>query len=193
MRVSPAQVTDALNGLQGAAGSQTADAFGATDPVSQGEQVFSGQKQNPLWPIIAVVCALGWLLTSLLWWHRSRGGKSTGESGIGQSTARTPATPKGILTACAQNDPAETLQALRQWLRTLGHSGTLEQWAQTQGNSALSREIAGLEAACYSQTQSGQWNGAVLAEALNATEFQKRGARKKPSGNRSALPPLYPT
>ncbi|MEM8489642.1 MAG: BatD family protein [Pseudomonadota bacterium] len=193
VRVSPAQVTDALNGLQGAAGSQAADTLGATDPASQGEQAYSVQKQNPLWPIIAAVCALGWLSTSLLWWFRSRGASSAGESGIGQTTATTPATPKGILTACAQNDPARTLHALRQWVRTLGHSGTLEQWAQTQSNAALSREIAGIEAACYSQTQSDQWNGAALAEALNATEFQKRNSRKKRSGNSSALPPLYPT
>jgi len=134
------------------------------------------------WPWIAAFCAAGWLATSLWWWFSRR------RSGNGAQAAPpvTRETPKALLNACRSNDAPTARRELLAWVRGRGHTASLAHWLRDEGSSELNAAVSDLEAALYGTADESSWNGAALAEAVEAWE-SKRAER----GTGNALPDLY--
>lgn len=137
-----------------------------------------------VWPWVAGGCALGWMLTSLLWWWRAK--TPTPRQARTQPVVITP--PK-LSDACRQNNPSMAREALRAWLLQQGHTGSIEAWLGQQDSDALTRAVQDLERCLYrhdSDTQDRDWNGKALSDAVGGLAKAPR-----PEKENGALPELY--
>lgn len=178
-----------LTVLPSAAAPGQADATSAS-PLELTERstqsVNSAATSINVWALIAAACASGWILTSLLWWRRSK-------KPVPQAAAKPAATstPPKLFDACKKNDPVLAREALRAWLRDQGHAGPIGDWLQVQNSPALREAVEDLECCLYQgdrdqSSQGSDWNGSDLAAAVHALPQTK--AAPKASG---ALPELY--
>jgi len=136
---------------------------------------------NGAWPWIAGICALGWIITSVLWWRRAK--RLPPKQMPTQTTAISP--PK-LFEACKQNNPSLARAALRAWLLEQGHGGSIEMWLREQNIEALSNAVADLERCLYQSDDDNGWDGKALSDAI-------KSLAKAPTDRTapSALPPLY--
>jgi hypothetical protein len=165
-----------------------------TAPAQPGTAATVASTNRPgAWPWIAGLCALGWLLTSLLWWWRAR----LPEQIHTEAKPRPQTSTRAVLAACSDNNALRARQELLRWLRDQGFNGTIGEWTQRQDSPELSAAISDLESALYSGDRAAgnkvdgdddiqRWNGSALAAALRALP-----AKAAAPAADSALPPLY--
>jgi hypothetical protein len=145
------------------------------------------------WPAVSAVLALGWLVTSLLWWRssRARGGAVPARAARSQDPAeRKPRERKALReveAACAANDADAARRGLLEWAearfpaappRSLGALAS-------ELNGAAAREVLDLEAHIYGAAP-GQWEGRALRTALADLDASRN------SGNLEKEEPLLP-
>lgn len=142
-------------------------------------------KANGVWPWIAAFCALGWVLTSILWWRRPAAPSAPKQAKVPGAAATAPK----LFDACKQNNPGLAREALRSWVLQQGHVGSIEAWLRQQNSDALSNAVQDLERYLYqrdSDVQTGDWTGKALADAVRGL------AKTSPvKTNDRALPELY--
>ncbi|WOJ95617.1 BatD family protein [Congregibacter brevis] len=144
-----------------------------------------------LWPWIAAFCALGWIVTSLLWWRR---GPRIETRATPETVVST--TPPKLFDACKANNPVLARESLRLWLHDQGHIGPINDWLMQKDSAALTDAVQELERCLYREelgnSEGGldaatpQWNGSALAKAVR--ELPKT-INKRAANN--ALPELY--
>jgi len=138
------------------------------------------KERSGAWPWIAGFCAAGWLATSLWWWLSRRRGQVQSEP---PAPRRTPA---ALLKACRANDAPATRRELLAWVRDQGHTRSLANWLRDEGSEDLNAAVSELEAALYGSADVTSWQGAALADAIEAWE---RGRDRQDAD--SPLPDLY--
>ncbi|MDH3527734.1 MAG: BatD family protein [Gammaproteobacteria bacterium] len=143
------------------------------------------------WPWISAALAIGWLVTLVFWWVRSRGirhavpgEKSTASKAMEANVAR-----KQFLAACQANDATTARRMLLAW--AAAHWPTdppqgLEALAQRLHDPVAGEALAELNRALYKED--GTWNGVSLSKCLQQLPQQDSG---KPTA-RDVLAPLYP-
>ncbi|GAB5414181.1 MAG: BatD family protein [Congregibacter sp.] len=171
----------------------------STDSVDAADSL-STTTSNPLWQIVAAICAFGWLGTSLLLLRarRSTPSASTGPAKRADKVMP-PASLSSVLAACKRNDPGAAHRALLQWLAVEAPGISLMDWARSSDERALSEAVLELQTRLYglgeqtgSRGSSG-WSGQPLAEALQAwSKAQGSGTKALATAQKSALPALYP-
>jgi hypothetical protein len=158
----------------------------AADP--EGEAAAPTARTDPgLWPWLSGLLALGWAVTIVLWWRRSRGPRPE---------AATTALPdsktasRGLRQAVRAGDPEAAARALLDWGAALWPGApprSLRQLAE-RCDSPVATGITALERTLYAASAE-RWNGEELLRAV--------AAFRPPSGDSAApaggLPPLYPT
>ncbi len=143
---------------------------------------------NPiLWQWATGVCAVGWLLTALLWW-RQRATK--------QPTPPTPPPPScqgatqgsktAVVKAARDNDARTTYDALCLWGKQLAndHSTGADYWQKCE-DLTVREQVARLQRCLYAADHDS-WQGTALIEAL-----QQWTPTTSPE-SASALPSFYP-
>ena len=148
----------------------------------------SDRESNPLWPTIAVVSTMGWLLTLIYLW-RSRRSIQTRHSDEHDSVPEKQ-TFKALLAACRQEDALAVRSAMIAWSATLfpdtpPHS--LEQVSTRFADGELAAQLDALDSGLFGSTQM-TWSGAAVAARAKQLRSQHK---KKPPAN-SALT-LYPS
>ena len=135
--------------------------------------------EQGLWPWIAAVCGIGWLVTTVLWL------RNRPRPAIAEAPAKPRTTPTEVLNACRANDAPRAERELRHWLTATGHRGTCESWAAQWNDPQLAQAVSDLLKARYGAGDTA-WDGQPLARAIQDL--------KEPSAQttQSALPTLYP-
>ncbi|TXS92790.1 protein BatD [Parahaliea maris] len=137
------------------------------------------------WRSVAVVCALGWLLTLALWWRGRNPGlpeqKTTDRQDGSESQAF-----KQLMAACASNQSAAARQALQAWGASLfpGEAGPhLKTLRQQAGSEELDQALDALEQALFAPG-GVPWEGASLAHCVTRLrpELRKAGNARTPDG-----------
>lgn len=138
------------------------------------------------WQGVALVMAIGWLITLLLWWRgRAHGSVKPVDKSVEIETIR--AARKRVKEACHNNDAAAAKEALIAWAES--------RWPQTRPASLgdlaqrvsadLAATINELSHTLYSEAK-GEWRGDKLWQAFK-TEQSESGAKQEVSD----LAPLF--
>ncbi|WP_162846047.1 BatD family protein [Seongchinamella sediminis] len=166
----------------------TATTDGASSAASSGpEPVIVQSGAVRVWQVLALACALGWLLTAGLWWRSRR--EVTGGSEE-PAPARSPkAAYKSLLAACAADQPQQARKQLILWAAARCDRGitSLEQAATLLADPALTSELKALEQSLYGQ-DADSWRGDQLRAIV------ERLQRQRPAGQpqRDEQLRLYP-
>jgi len=143
------------------------------------------------WPWISVALGVGWLLTLILWWWRTRMARAV-------SGAQHPATSKSpvaatarkdFLAACQVDDAMCARRTLLAWAAAHWPADPprgLESLAQRVTDPAAREALLELNRALYKE--GGSWNGARLAQCLP----QLPKAESRTDKHNTVLNPLYP-
>ncbi|WOJ94373.1 BatD family protein [Congregibacter variabilis] len=168
----------------GKADGTSASPLELTDQATQ--SVNGAVSSTNVWALIAAACASGWILTSFMWWRRS---KKPAPQAPQKPTASS-SVPK-LFDACKSNDPSLAREALRAWLREQGHAGPIGDWLREQNSPPLQKAVEALESCLYRgdserDPQANRWDGSDLAAAVRALPKTKATAKTN-----NALPELY--
>ncbi|WP_414981465.1 BatD family protein [Congregibacter sp.] len=154
------------------------------------DSLVSASLRSSIWLPIAMACAAGWILTSLIWWRRSK------TLAVPKASPRheIAITPPKLSDACKKDDPVLAREALRAWIRAQGYSGTIGDWLGVQNSIPLTEAVEELERCLYrhrgpgseQDTKSNRWNGSTLASAIHALPKSSRSGKAT-----NALPELY--
>jgi hypothetical protein len=159
-----------------------------------------------LWQGIAFICALGWLMT-LIVWRRTHGRLKTlqqsgSQDGVRQSSAADGAETllrgkhkieSALFSAAQQHKAKETLHLLRQWAAQEYPADnapleTLYQRADQELRTALDE----INAYVYA-SQADIWRGDFLLQALrNFIAAERNDGQSGNTSSQEDLPPLYP-
>ncbi len=141
------------------------------------------QPENKLWFALALFFGSAWLLTLLyLIATRKANKKIAKPQKIEQKSS---GSIKLLKQACADNDRDKAKQALLAWGREHCQKNNLAAIAK-ECDSALSKEIQGLNMALYSKANSS-WQGEALWQAFQKNEQLKFASKQTDDG----LPPLF--
>lgn len=152
-----------------------------------------GSPSSPLWQLISILLAVGWLST--LWrWHRfkkqnnsvTKPEKRTDEN-ISEKNAF-----KDFEAACKMNNPQQVRTSLIQWATSFWHKDrpvSLDDIAALANSNELTAELNALSECLYSQDSQSQWRAESLLSLVSA--LRKSGAHKKSGRSINELPPLY--
>jgi len=157
-----------------------------------------GGGSGSLWPWIAALFGLAWVVTAGLWW-RARQAAPTPTVMVPPLPAAAPRTPsaaeslKAIEQACIANDPKAARRALLEWAQA--------RWPDDppRGLEALGGHLLQdatpileeIDRRLYDGT-AAQWDGAAAWRRLSPLLGRGRGTTgHRPGGG--PLPPLYPT
>jgi hypothetical protein len=95
-----------------------------------------------------------------------------------------------LLAACRSNDPVRSYVSLGSWVRRTGRA-SIGSYLQAADDDELRKQVTEFEQRLYSgAAESGRWNGAGLASAL---ERARRSLAARQRGPRRWLSPLNPT
>ena len=166
----------------------------ATSIVSKPEPVIVAQSGPPpvaagnvrRWQGVALVMAIGWLITLLLWWRgRAHGSVKPVDKSVEIETIR--AARKRVKEACHSSDAAATKEALIAWAQS--------QWPQARPASLgeLARRVSGdlaatineLSHTLYSEAK-GEWRGDKLWQAFKTEQGESEAQQED-----SELAPLF--
>lgn len=135
------------------------------------------------WQGLSAFLALGWLMTSVLFYRRSRSKSSSNKKLIRKVTEQDE--QKALKSACQQHNPQAAKLALLQWGKQHYAADNLATIA-SYCNTPLQNEIALLNQCLYAD-KSTNWDGQALWQA-----FSTATAIKKDSATQDAnLEPLY--
>lgn len=143
------------------------------------------------WPWISAALAVGWLLTLLFWWVRSRGVRQSaaGTASTAVQPAAASAARREFHAACKAGDAVSARRMLLAWAAAHWPNdppGGLEAVAQRLHDPEAGAALAELNRALY--REGGQWNGARLAKCLQQLPKQDSIRGK----GETVLAPLYP-
>ncbi|MCB1800809.1 MAG: protein BatD [Gammaproteobacteria bacterium] len=181
--------------------SRTADEPVTERPAVSVQAAADGTAAGPvvgiagLWPYLAVLFGLAWLVTLLLWWRaRSRRPAGTEPQPAARTAPRTVAGASlaGFERACRANDPRAARSALLAWAAARWPHDPpqrLEQLAQRLGTDAVPL-VHEMDRHLYADGAGG-WDGAQAWQGFEPLlERAQRDQRVR--HDRDALPPLYP-
>lgn len=148
-----------------------------------------------IWFWVALILALGWVLTIVLWWRqqqRNKRPKPSEPQSRNDNTAPTSDKLYGELREALLSGRAQALNLLPYWARQHFRNPALQSVADV-GNyfkdDRLSAQLDALERHLYANPeQRGTWDGTALVQRLD--ELKKRG-RSGRKGHDGGLPPLY--
>ena len=126
------------------------------------------------WQLLALACALGWLITALLWWRSGRIREPLEEPATAVLNPR--AAYKSLLAACAADQPQQARKQLILWASARsGHHEltTLQQAADSLGDDALAIELKKLEQNLYGSSE-GNWRGGELRAIVERLQREKK-------------------
>lgn len=151
-----------------------------------------------LWVGIAALCALGWLITLVLWWRARTHVKALSRRGLGTNSAATEAKntrdiEQALIKAAQRNDAGGARHMLHQWAaRQYPESQTPLDTLCHDSGSQLQKALQQLNNALYSAS-SESWEGEDLADAIrNWSGPGERENGRKTEVKGKDLPPLYP-
>ena len=152
-----------------------ADSAQSSPAVTQAE-VTTGRTDSGNWPwqLLALACALGWLITALLWWRSGRIREPLEEPATAVLNPR--AAYKSLLAACAADQPQQARKQLILWASARsGHHEltTLQQAADSLGDDALAIELKKLEQNLYGSSE-GNWRGGELRAIVERLQREKK-------------------
>jgi hypothetical protein len=147
----------------------------------------AGWQQDGRWAIVALVLAVAWLITLLLWWRsaRARPGGSATKSPAGE---RQTALEKKLKQACSAHQAGAAKEALLQWGRL--------QWRERSPVSLgdLARRAGGELADAVNELSHAlyaagvrEWRGERLWQVFKRWPHEEGGSREQ----RSELEPLF--
>ena len=141
------------------------------------------------WPWISVALALGWLLTTL-YFLRRKGVAPAGAQKAEKQNAARDALFREVRASCRAGQADKTRQLLLRLTTTLLPEATNPGLSQLQqlGNRELRTALQELDSALFS-AETGDWDGAALASALNTLHSEIKANEKTAAGG--GLPPLY--
>jgi hypothetical protein len=94
-----------------------------------------------------------------------------------------------LLAACRSNDPVRSYASLGGWVRRTGRA-SIESYVKEADDDELRKQVTQLEQRLYSgAAESGQWNGAALATALEQARRSLVARLRRPRHRLSALNP----
>ncbi len=142
-----------------------------------------------LWQVIALLCALGWLVT--LYFLLRKRPVTPGKSNIQEtdSASRRKAF-KSLLAACAGDQASLARHWLVHWTAAMAEDSSITGLSAVSdlfSDAELTQQIASLEASLYS-AGSSKWEGETLAECVKRLQ----GSWQKTGSGSEELPPLYP-
>ncbi len=125
------------------------------------------------WRTVALACALGWVLTLLLWWYkrepRNRRSATQPKENQQEATAY-----KQLMAACASGHCGESRKWLIRWGALSAAPAsvlTLEDLNRVFTDTQLSEETAAMDAALYRDAATG-WDGTRLASIVKRLRKQ---------------------
>lgn len=148
------------------------------------------------WQLATVVCAAGWVFSTLLWWRR-RAQARPGIIASGETLAAEgeKAAWQQLRQACGRNDAASAHSALQQWLRQRSdhrRGDTPRRYAMRRQADALLQALDALEQTLYAASaERAPWDGRTLLQAAQALR-DSREQRGTGGDGAAILAPLYP-
>ncbi|MBM4227090.1 MAG: protein BatD [Gammaproteobacteria bacterium] len=147
----------------------------------------------PGWFDVALFAVLGWLTTTFWLLKRTPGAAARVMPGADAPTHMSASQALALArAACAADDAAAAQKALLAWAAevwTVNPPQTLEALAR-RVEAPLAAALSGLDRACHGPT-TGRWQGATLAEALNACEKLDPDAHLSRPAATDSLPRLF--
>ncbi len=169
----------------------------SVDTESPGFDIFSQDEARgtdwslPLWPTLAGLFALAWLLSTFLWWRAKRNAAPPSSQLIGLTTQGDPKRElRRFEKACRSNDAQAARQALIDWANAQWPDesprrlGDLSRHLPPQANDQLQE----LDRVLYAPGRSA-WDG---SKAWNELRPLMQPRAKKVPSHSTPLPPLYP-
>jgi hypothetical protein len=181
-------------GIAAAPGPQTA-------PAASGEAVQppppAAQTPSPpisrSWRNLAVVLALGWATTALLWWRTHHRARNAGRADAGGNAAASDAAlfVDQVIAGARRNDAAATRKALLRWAMTQQIAPpTLD--AIARRHPVLAPWLDELDRCLYAGTATA-WTGGQFAESFAELCRSSGVVRGSASRHTAVLAPLYLT
>ncbi len=164
------------------------DAPAAAAPTTPVTAATAQSVPNLIWPILAAVSTLGWLVTLLYLWRRRHPGVQAAGAPPDNSTEKQAF--KRLLATCAAGDAASARSAVIAWANVVDTDRVLvalEQVATHFDDEELTRELDHLDTRLYSPVQD-KWNGDQLA----ACARRLRSGHHHVTENTKAQLTLYP-
>lgn len=144
-----------------------------------------------VWPWIAGVTTLGWLLTLLAWWRTRRAPPFSAKPvPVSKPVNTASAALKRLATSCRDNNAEDAKAALLIWAQQRwpeDPATNLGQIAHRLGGDA-EQQIQRLNEFLYGATQHQAWAGEGLYQAIQANKFD---SLQKSTTGTVVLPPLY--
>ena len=170
------------------AAGQTPDLAAGGLPGVANSASAAGGSSPGYWPLATLVCALGWLLTALLWWRGRQ--PVISDTGTGKPATDGRGAYKSLLAACAADQPEQARKHFIHWAAAVCEQPaitTLAEAGAALADDELSSELALLEETLYS-TRHGRWQGAALRACVERLQKQ---AKKTPGAETDGIS-LYP-
>jgi len=162
---------------------------GLADPTTGRSTAAPAPASVLLWQLLALVCALGWALTVLLWWLRGRQ-PTTEATDLAPAPPSTKAAYKSLLAACASDQAGAARRAVIDWAAACSDDNSitsLQQAAAAMDNDELTAELEQLERALYG-SEEHSWRGDHLRSIVEHLQSRHRRAKVQ----QEETLPLYP-
>ncbi|EAT17267.1 protein BatD [Desulfuromonas acetoxidans] len=145
-------------------------------------------REQPLWwQWTTAACAVGWLITAVLWWRQRRQKQPTAATPPSVTMQSPSQGGKAAVVKAAQtNDARATYDALCQWGQHLasGHVTGADYW-QECGDAQVAEEVLRLQRCLYADNHES-WQGGALIDAL------KQWTPTSAEESATKLPSFYP-
>ncbi len=164
----------------------------ASEKLPAAEPVVREVEVSNVWKILAIVSLVGWLLTMIVWWWKSRiGGAQKARSS--KMLSRKNASLRDVVSACDSNNPSRISEALLtwaklQWADDVERPRNLSQLASKLGSVELLQFFTRLEQSLYSTDSEPVDCGELVAKIRQA--IQSMPADRKDSLQSNPLPEL---
>jgi len=161
--------------------------FDTTPP----DEALGGGWSPPLWPTLAGLFALAWLVTTALWWRAKKSAPPSTKQPTGASKQSDPKRElRRLEQACKQDDAPAARQALIDWANALwpGESPRRLGDLSVHLSPEAANELQALDRALYAPGTS-TWDGNRAWQTL-APEIRAVARKRQPPS--TPLPPLYP-
>jgi len=135
----------------------------------------SASGEGWIWKWIALLSALSWMITVILWWNVSR--KNMGKPS--QPNANKAETHKNKLKtlrkalkqACESNNGKQVVEILPQWAALHFEDENIRHLAQVHGHSqALDDALQALNQSLYAANTDKAWSGQILWDVVNGLQ-----------------------
>lgn len=161
------------------------------EPQGAGEKAKAvTQGSNRIWPLLATLFALAWLVTIFLWWRGKALAKTAAKSVFAKKTLTITQVRDQLKKACAQNEMQQAKVALIDWANILWPKvnfrslGDIEKYVN---DITCKAALAKLDKLLYAG-KNADWNGKAFWNII-VKEFVRKD--KNDAGKDQDLPDLY--